>query len=132
HRAVLERRDVRLADGRVSADPPAPGDRVVDVSGRVVAPGLVDLHSHLFVGQDLGVDPDVVGPPSGTTTFVDAGSAGGHVFGAFRRATLDRTALRVRAFVNIASIGTTSILLRGELKSPEYADVETAVDAIDA
>ena len=131
-RGVLERRDVRLVDGRVSADPAAPDDRVVDVSGCVVAPGLVDLHAHLFVGQDLGIDPDVVGPPSGTTTFVDAGSAGGHVFGAFRRATLDRTSLRVRAFVNIASIGTTSILLRGELKSPEYADVETAVAAIEA
>lgn len=131
-RSVLERRDVRLVDGRVSGDPAADGDRVVDVAGLVVAPGLVDLHCHLFVGQDLGIDPDVVGPPSGTTTFVDAGSAGGHLFGAFRRATLERTDLRVRAFVNIASIGTTSILLRGELKSPEYADVEVAVDAIEA
>lgn len=131
-RAVLERRDVRLVDGRVSGDPAADGDRIVDVAGLVVAPGLVDLHAHLFVGQDLGIDPDVTGPPSGTTTFVDAGSAGGHIFGAFRRATLDRTALRVRAFVNISSIGTTSILLRGELKSPEYADVETAVAAIEA
>lgn len=131
-RAVLERRDVRLEGGVVSAAPPAPGDVVVDVAGLVVAPGLVDLHTHLFAGQDLGVDPDVAGPPSGTTTFVDAGSAGGHVFGAFRRSTLERTRLRVRAFVNIASIGTTSILLRGELKSPEYSDVEVAVDAVEA
>lgn len=131
-RGLLERRDLRLEGGVVSAAPAGPDDRVVDVSGLVVAPGFVDLHTHLFVGQDLGVDPDVVGPPSGTTTFIDAGSAGGHVFGAFRRATLDRTDLRVRAFLNIASIGTTSILLRGELKSPEYADVEVAVDAIEA
>jgi len=131
-RGVLERRDVRVEGGRVSPEAAADGDTVVDVTGLVVAPGLVDLHTHLFVGQDLGVDPDAVGPPSGTTTFIDAGSAGGHVFGAFRRATLDRTHLRVRAFVNISSIGTTSILLRGELKSPEYADVEVAIDAIEA
>lgn len=131
-RAVLERRDVRLEGGRVSDGPAREGDAIVDVGGLVVAPGLVDLHAHVFVGQDLGVDPDVVGPPSGTTTFIDAGSAGGHVFAAFRRATLERTNLRVRAFVNIASVGTTSILLRGELKSPEYADVAVAVDAIEA
>lgn len=130
-RAILERRDVRIEGGRISAEEPDVLDTVVDVTGLVVAPGLVDLHTHLFVGQDLGIDPDVIGPPSGTTTFIDAGSAGGHVFGAFRRATLERTTLRVRAFVNISSIGTTSILLRGELKSPEYADIEVAVDAIE-
>ena len=131
-RGVLERRDLRIVDGRVSDAPGGGDDRILDVAGRIVAPGFVDLHTHLFVGQDLGVDPDVVGPPSGTTTFVDAGSAGGHVFGAFRRGTLDRSRTRVRAFVNIASIGTTSILLRGELKSPEYADVDVAVAAIEA
>lgn len=131
-RGVLERRDLRIVGDRIDGGAPSSDDRVLDVSGRIVAPGLVDLHTHLFVGQDLGVDPDVVGPRSGTTTFVDAGSAGGHVFGAFRRGTLDGARMRVRAFVNIASIGTTSILLRGELKSPEYADVEVAVATIEA
>jgi len=57
---------VHLAAGRVT-DRPVPGARVVDVTGCHVTPGLVDLHTHVFGGQDLGVPADEVGPASGTT-----------------------------------------------------------------
>lgn len=124
------RADVLIVDGRIAAVGEAPecpeGARRVDVGGLLVTPGLVDLHAHVFVGQDLGVDPDLVGPASGTTTFVDTGSAGGHLFGAFRRGTIDRAQARVRAFLNISSIGTTSILLAGELENLAYCDEEVA------
>jgi dihydroorotase len=125
------RADVLLVDGRVAAvgtdlEVPDGGD-ARDCSGLVVTPGLVDLHTHVFVGQDLGVDPDVVGPPAGTTTFVDTGSAGAHLFGAFRRGTIDRAGSRVRAFLNIASIGATSILLAGELENLAYADEDACI-----
>lgn len=130
---ALRRADVLLVDGRVAAvGAPgaleAPEDaRSVDCAGLLVTPGLVDLHAHVFVGQDLGVDPDVVGPPSGTTTFVDTGSAGAHLFGAFRRGTIDRASTRVRAFLNISSIGATSILLAGELENLAYANEEVCL-----
>ncbi|MFI2713884.1 amidohydrolase family protein [Micromonospora sp. NPDC018662] len=104
----------------------------IDVSGLVVTPGLVDLHTHIFVGQDLGVDPDAVGPPSGVTTMIDTGSAGGHLFGAFLRSTVDVVGPRVRAFVNIASIGTTSILLSGELTNLDYVDARVCREAVEA
>lgn len=125
-------RDVRIDAGRFSDDPPRPDDDVVDVAGRLVVPGLVDLHTHIFSGQDLGVDADEVLLPAGTTAVVDAGSAGAHLVGAFRRAAVERTRVTVRAFLNVASIGTTSILLGGELKAPYYTSEEAAVDAIDA
>ena len=125
-------RDIRIESGRISALPPRAGDRVVDVAGLVVAPGLVDLHTHVFSGQDLGVDADGWALPAGTTTVVDAGSAGAHLIGAFRISTVDRARIGVRAFVNISSIGATSILLGGELRSPWYVSEDAAVEAIDA
>jgi dihydroorotase len=68
--------------------------------------------------------------PTGVTQAVDAGSAGGHLFEAFRRYVIDVSKVRIKAFVNIASIGTTSIYLQGELKSPNYVNVDLAVKTI--
>lgn len=125
-------RDVRIAEGVFTAGETGEGDQVIDVSGMIVAPGLVDLHSHVFSGQDLGVSADSTAFPAGTTTMIDAGSAGAHLIGAFRAATVDRSSVRVGAFLNISSIGTTSILLGGELQSPWYVSESAAVDAIEA
>lgn len=125
-------RDLRIAGGRVSDQPAQAGDRIVEADGLIVAPGLADLHTHVFVGQDLGVRPDELAYRTGTTTLIDAGSAGAHLIGAFRASTIDPSEVRIRAFLNVATIGTTSIRLGGELKSPWYLDEAAAVDAIEA
>lgn len=95
-----------------------------------ITPGLTDLHTHLFEGQDLGVSPDRDLLLSGVTRAVDAGSAGGHLFEAFRKLVIERSTVQIRAFVNIASVGTTSIYLQGELKSPLYSNVDLAVNTV--
>jgi dihydroorotase len=95
---------------------------VVHLDGLLLTPGLVDLHTHVFAGQDLGVDADAVCGPAGVTTVVDAGSAGAHLLGAFRRSAVSGAATRIRAMLNVSSIGTTSILLAGELSVPAYVD----------
>lgn len=125
-------RDLRIEGGTISEQREAPGDLVIDVSGRVVTPGLVDLHTHVFAGQDLGVSADEVAFGSGTTTVLDAGSAGAHLIGAFRASTIDRSSVRVRAMLNISSIGTTSIMLGGELLAPWYVSESAAIEAIEA
>ena len=128
----FQRRDVAVSGGRIVASlDEVVADEVIDVTGLVVSPGLVDLHTHIFRGQDLGLAADEIGRRSGTTTFVDAGSAGGHLFDAFRRTTIEPSAVRIRAFVNIASIGTTSIMLGGELKALYYSDEKVAEECID-
>lgn len=123
---------VRVADGQIAPpDDPIAGERVIDVTGLLVTPGLVDLHTHVFRGQDLGVEADRYGPPHGVTTMIDTGSAGGHLFDAFRELSIDSGSVRVRAFVNIASVGTTSIFLSGELRGLRYCDEEVAAAAVE-
>lgn len=131
-RSVLEPRDVWVVDGKIAAEGPTGGaEDTLDATGLLVSPGFVDLHTHVFSGQDLGVEADLLAARAGTTTLIDAGSAGGHLFSAFRATTVDRAQTRIRAFVNIASIGTTSILLGGELKAMYYSDEDVAVECIE-
>lgn len=135
-RGTRLRADVAIADGKIARIAPniIPADAHVsiDVTGYLVTPGLVDMHAHVFVGQDAGVNPDEVCLPFGVTTVIDAGSSGGHNFGAFRRSTLERVRSNVWPFLNISSIGTTSIMLAGELRTLAYVDELTCTTCIEA
>src|SRR5215472_15855899 len=85
--------DIAFKDGKVAeigSDLPRAGAETIDVSGRLVVPGLVDLHSHVYWGgTSLGVDAGAVAKTSGTTTFVDAGSSGPGNFHGFRRHVIE-------------------------------------------
>ncbi len=126
----LEKRDIYVADGIVVEEFECqPRDRAIKADGLLVTPGWVDLHTHVFRGQDLGVDADVLGPATGVTTMVDAGSAGAHVFAAFESVMREYTTT-IRPFLNISSIGTTSIRLAGELRLGAYADEKACIECI--
>jgi dihydroorotase len=119
--------DVALTGGRVTAvDAEIPSDaayRVIDAAGRYVTPGLIDFHSHVFHQFTYwGVDPDSIGPRSGVTTWVDAGSAGAVTLPGFRRYIAEPATSRVRAFMNISYIGL--IGPEYELRNMEYCDVD--------
>ena len=117
---VIAPRDLYIEDGRLSpAFVPTAADQAWNVGGALVTPGWVDLHVHVFDGQDLVVNPDRLGPRTGVTAMVDAGSAGAHLFPLFRRQMLEASS-HLRAFLNISSIGTTSILLAGECQQLGY------------
>src|SRR5438046_3121759 len=82
------RADVAVVAGRIVevGATVGPGARMLDVSGRIVTPGLIDLHAHVFDGvSSNGVEPDLAGVRAGVTTIVDAGSAGSATFEAFPR-----------------------------------------------
>ena len=96
----------------------------------VLVSGLTDLHTHLFRGQDIGIDAEQNLLGYGVTSAVDAGSAGGHLFQVFRESVIEKSKLRIKAFLNISSIGTTSVRLQGELVSPQYLDVDLAVKTV--
>ncbi|MDQ6433777.1 amidohydrolase/deacetylase family metallohydrolase [Mesorhizobium sp. LHD-90] len=103
-------RDVAVAGGRIAAiEAGIPADRakeVVDAAGAMVTPGLIDLHSHVYWGgTSLGVDADLLAARSATTTFIDAGSAGAGNFLGFRRHVMERSKVRILAYVNISFAG---------------------------
>lgn len=105
--------------------------KVKNQSKRVIlVSGLTDLHTHLFHGQDIGIEAEGNLLSNGVTSAVDAGSAGGHLFKAFRESVIDKSTVTIKAFLNISSIGTTSVRLQGELVSPQYLDVDLAVNTI--
>ena len=94
------RQDVRLADGRVAelgdGLTPRPGKEVLDARGRLVVPGLIDLHVHVFWGgSHYGIEPDPHCLATGTTTVVDAGSAGALTFPLFHRYVLEVARTRI-------------------------------------
>ena len=73
--------DVAIEDGKIARIAPDisadEAKRVVEVKGKVVTPGLIDLHTHVYAGVNgNGVDPDIGGVRAGVTTMVDAGSSG--------------------------------------------------------
>lgn len=118
--------DVAIKAGEIVAiDRDIPADRsraVIDVAGLLVTPGLVDIHTHLFASAgvpeawagDFSVYPDCFSFRTGTTTMVDAGSAGRLNFGHFRSTVIERAKTKVYAFINIAAHGMTSDALEQE------------------
>ncbi|MCW3475645.1 amidohydrolase/deacetylase family metallohydrolase [Limobrevibacterium gyesilva] len=100
--------DVAFAGGKVAAigKDLGPAAETRDVSGKMVVPGLIDLHTHVYWGgTSLGVDPDDYARFSGCTTLVDAGSAGpGNIHG-FRKHVIERSDVRILPFLNIAFPG---------------------------
>src|SRR6202040_2330591 len=116
-------RDVAIHDGKIAAVAasidPAKAHRVVNVAGLYVAPGLVDIHVHVYAGTgmrgaysgDLSLYPDGFTFRSGVTTVVDAGSSGWRNFPDFKDRVIDRSKTRVLALLNIVGKG-----MGGELK----------------
>ena len=107
-------RDVAIAGGRIAAVAeriaPGPATRVVDAAGRIVTPGLVDLHAHCYWGRDyFGIDPDSLAWRSGVTTWVDAGSAGAFSLPGLREHVERRSAVRVLGFANISYLGVPGL-----------------------
>ena len=134
----LHRRcDVAFRDGRVAAiesDIAAESaEEVIDVSGYLVTPGLMDIHGHFFHrGWPGAVDPDAACLPSGVTTGVDAGSTGWGNYQALKTYVVDDSDTQIYAFVHLAATGLTSLTARiGELQNLAFAQIDQAIQCID-
>ena len=99
--------DVAFANGRVAAvGDGLMGTATRDVSGLIVTPGLIDLHTHVYWGgTSLGVDPDAYASKSAVTTLVDTGSAGPGNFAGFRAHVIDRAACRILVYLHVSFAG---------------------------
>jgi len=111
------RMDVAITQGKISRVakdiPSAQSKKVIDATGLLVTPGLIDIHTHVFVGgkPDIfadgiySVSADDFSFKSGVTTVVDAGTSGWRNFPTFKNNVIDKSQTRILAFLNIAGAG---------------------------
>lgn len=117
------------ADGLISAvgpslSPAADVERV-DGKGAWMSPGWIDLHVHVWHGgTDISIRPSECGAERGVTTLVDAGSAGEANFHGFREYIIEPSRERIKAFINLGSIGLVACNRVSELMDIRSIDLD--------
>src|SRR6185436_4990468 len=128
------KRDIGIRFGQIAAIAPSiPADRAVqriDAAGKLVTPGLIDLHTHLCPHLGIGLPADELVPITATTTAVSAGDAGAYTFGNFRHGVVPQSRTRLFAFVHISTIGLAGGLASGEMLNIDYANVDACAKAL--
>jgi dihydroorotase len=109
--------DIGIEGGKIAKIakniPASQSKKVINATGFLVSPGLIDIHTHVFVGSNpntfadgfLSVSPDDFTFRSGVTTVVDAGTSGWQNFSLFKSQVVDQSRTRVLAFLNIFGPG---------------------------
>lgn len=131
---LRSKRDIGVYRGLIAAvEGDIPGERanrLLDASGKLVTPGLIDLHAHVYpYGSAIGIPADEVVPQTCITTAVSAGDAGANNISAFRRHIAAQTRTRLYAFVHIANFGLSGFPV-GEMLNIDHAQVDAAAKAI--
>jgi dihydroorotase len=132
-------RDVAISGhriARIAEDiPQSEARQVLDAAGKVVTPGLIDVHVHVYDGvAPLGIPPDPNCIAKGVTTVLDAGSAGAHTFPGFRKYIVNVADTRVHALLNISVVGQSTLSndnQYGELLNLAYVNPKLAIRTIE-
>jgi len=128
--------DVAFADGKVARIGPtfkADGAAEVrDVSGAIVTPGLIDMHTHVYWGgTSLGIDAEDFCRRSGVTTAIDTGSAGPGNFLGFRKHVIERSDVRILAFLHVSFAGIYAFSPRVMVGESEEIRLMAPLDAVE-
>ena len=132
--------DIGFGGGKVAAiGPDLAADartQVRDVSGHIVTPGLIDLHTHVYWGgTSLGVDAEDFCRRSGVTTCIDTGSAGPGNFAGFRKHVIEPSAVRILAYLHVSFAGIyaySRTVMVGESEELRLMAPSEAVEVADA
>ncbi len=123
--------DIAFSNGKVSAiGDNLSGKDVRDVAGKLITPGLIDLHTHVYWGgTSLGVEAELVARTGGVTTFIDAGSAGPGNFHGFRRHVIEPSPVRILPYLNVSFpgiFGFSRTVMVGESSDMRLLDAREA------
>ena len=121
--------DVAVDKGRVlRVAPVIPADearQVIEVPGKIVTAGLIDIHTHVYHGVNAnGVEADIGGVRAGVTTMVDAGSSGCDTFGGFPKHIIPNNRTEVICFLHICRTGLATT---PDIFSPASIDLDKTV-----
>jgi dihydroorotase len=131
--SIAAKRDLAFRNGKVAvvAETLAgEGTEVIDATGALVTPGLIDIHAHVYHGLYIGRHADQTSLVNGVTTVVDAGSAGWMTLPALRDYVIPTYRTRVYAFLHISATGLTINRIAPELGDIKFAQVEEAARAV--
>src|SRR5579863_4275290 len=131
-------KDVAIRKGKVAAVQadilPTSAREVVDVTDKIVLPGLIDTHAHVYqyVTGRFGVNADMVGVQSGVTTLVDQGGPSCMTLPGFRHFIVEPAKSRTLAFLSAYLVGGLEGHYYPNLYSPECVDIDATVKAATA
>ena len=133
------RRDVAIVGNRIARiDSDIPGSearRVLNAADRIVTPGLIDVHVHVYDGvAPLGIPADPNCIAKGVTTVLDAGSSGAHTFPGLRKYVVNVVDTRVFVLLNISLVGQSTMSQDnefGELLNLNYVSPAAAIRTIE-
>jgi dihydroorotase len=125
--------DIAIGDGKILAIAPSlpreGAKAVIDVSGKIVLPGMIDTHGHVYqhVTGKFGLNADMVGVGSGVTTVVDQGGPSCMTFPGFRAFIAEPSKTRVLCFISAYLVGGLEGHYYPELYGPEQVNVAHTV-----
>src|SRR4029077_18019169 len=130
--------DVAIAGGKIAqvgqSIIPSSAKQVIDARGKLVLPGMIDTHAHIYryVTGRFGLDADMVGVQSGVTTLIDQGGPSCMTFPGFRHFVAEPAKSRVYAFMSSYLVGGLEGHLYPNLYSPECINIPATVAAVKA
>src|SRR6201993_3422237 len=131
-------KDVAVRNGKIAVVQsdilPSSAREVVDVTGKLVLPGMIDTHAHVYqyVTGRFGMNADMVGVQSGVTTLVDQGGPSCMTLPGFRHFIAEKSLSRAYAFLSAYLVGGLEGHYYPTLYRPDCVDIDATVKAATA